>query len=103
MEAATARVGPAEAAYSRLRAGVVVSTWKLCTLEIPAICCSLKSAEYGRLEQTSALQWRVLDAIGLASQRGHADMEERTKQAAELNASSWLKTRDGSVSHSDRV
>ena len=32
----------------------------------------------------------VLDAIGLASQRGHADMEERTKQAAELNASSWL-------------
>ncbi|KAL1527259.1 hypothetical protein AB1Y20_015934 [Prymnesium parvum] len=90
LEAAKARTPQAEAAYSRLRAGVVVSTWKFCTLHIPALCCTLKSAEYERAHEVETLQWKMLDALGLVSSRLTATIESRMQSLAEQKGSLWL-------------
>ncbi len=68
----------------------MVSTWKFCTLHIPALCCTLKSAEYERLRVMEGLQWSTLDALGLASSRVATAVEERAQALAQLKGTLWL-------------
>ena len=67
-----------------------VSTWKFCTLHIPELCCTLKSAEYERVRQMESIQWSALNALGLAASRFGTAVEERTQQLATLKGTLWL-------------
>ena len=84
------RVAQAESVYWRERMLSEVSTWKYCTLEIPAICIQLKGVDAQRADVVAAAQWRALNALselptGLANV-----IEERTRQAASLKGQQWL-------------
>ena len=87
---AKAKVEQAEEVYRRERATSLISTWKHCTLEIPAVCIQMKGVEASRSELLASTQWRALDQLSELPNASTNDMEERLRLAAEIKGRRWL-------------
>ena len=91
LELGATRVAEAETAYMSAREASVVASWKFCTLHVPAVCCSLKSADHARVEELQRLQWIVLDALSKVPDRLANAVESVTMSAAKRNGERWLE------------